>query len=117
MKPASTGASTVSTVAARAVDWRAFYRGFGSNLLGSFPSAAVFFSTYEYTKKAMMQRLPSEYHSLAFMAAGGFADGAACCVRVPFEVVKQQSTISKYLKNIVQILASAYIASDFSILS
>ena len=73
------------------MDFRRFYRGFTSNMVGSFPSAAVFFSSYEFSKRHLLQSLPSAYSSLAYFGAGAVADAASCLVRVPFEVTKQQS--------------------------
>ncbi len=73
------------------MDFRRFYRGFTSNMVGSFPSAAVFFSTYEFSKRHLLHALPAAYSSLAYFGAGAVADAASCLVRVPVEVTKQQS--------------------------
>lgn len=65
--------------------------GLFSALLGSFPSAAIFWTAYETSKVRFEAALPNK--DLAFLAHGaaaGVADIAVCAVRNPFEVVKQQ---------------------------
>jgi len=68
--------------------FRGVYNGIGSAVLGSIPSAAAFFFTYETSKKMLSGTLSTvATHS----ASGCLAETVACAVRVPFEVVKQTS--------------------------
>lgn len=65
----------------------AFYRGLASAMAGSFPSAAMFWTAYEYGR-AYADTAGAGVFAPALGAAA--ADVAVCAVRNPFEVVKQQ---------------------------
>ena len=84
------------------------YRGVGSALLGSAPSAALFFVSYESIKGLLARKreLDRKYDTLSgdfpiqlgrwsepveHMAAASLGEVAACVVRVPTEVVKQRA--------------------------
>jgi solute carrier family 25 S-adenosylmethionine transporter 26 len=79
------------------------YRGVGSALVGSAPSAALFFITYDETKRALFRLLPSSGRDgggaaapLVHMAAGSAGEAAGCLVRVPVEVVKQRAQAAQH---------------------
>lgn len=66
---------------------RGLYGGYFAAMLGSFPSAAIFFSTYEYTKRTMI----GEYQlneTLSHLTAGFLGDFMSSFVYVPSEVLK-----------------------------
>ena len=65
---------------------RGLYGGFTAAMLGSFPGTVVFFGTYEYCKRSILDRGVNP--SLAFLASGFVADFAASIVYVPSEVLK-----------------------------
>ncbi|KAF2460991.1 mitochondrial carrier domain-containing protein [Lineolata rhizophorae] len=68
------------------------YRGVGSALVGSMPSAALFFVTYDSAKRYLRRVLPSPSSSpLVPILAGSAGETAGCLVRVPVEVVKQRT--------------------------
>ncbi|MCJ1235884.1 hypothetical protein MMC14_003858 [Varicellaria rhodocarpa] len=65
---------------------RGLYSGVTPAFLGSFPGTVIFFGTYEYSKRHLIDLgLP---HSLAYLAGGFVADFAASFVYVPSEVLK-----------------------------
>lgn len=59
-------------------------------MLGSAPSAAIFFITYEGIKQYSQPYIPDQYHSIIHMIAASTSEITACSVRVPVEVVKQR---------------------------
>jgi len=87
--------------------WRSGgFKGIYSGLLpaasGSAPTAALFFGTYENTKKFLFasQLVQSGYLSyqshLIHMIAGSFGEIVACLVRVPTENLKQKMQAKLY---------------------
>ncbi|MCJ1467346.1 hypothetical protein MMC07_005970 [Pseudocyphellaria aurata] len=65
---------------------RGLYSGVAPAFLGSFPGTLIFFGTYEYSKRSLIDA--GVHHSLAYLASGFFADLAASVVYVPSEVLK-----------------------------
>ncbi|EER25400.1 Mitochondrial carrier protein [Coccidioides posadasii C735 delta SOWgp] len=65
---------------------RGLYSGVTPALLGSFPGTVIFFGTYEYSKRHMLDAGINP--SLAYLAGGFIADLAASFVYVPSEVLK-----------------------------
>jgi len=88
--------------------FRGVYRGVGSALVGSAPSAALFFAVYDGTKRALAARGGErtaearryggapDAEPLAHMLAASAGEVAACAVRVPTEVVKQRAQARLY---------------------
>ncbi|XP_028047786.1 S-adenosylmethionine mitochondrial carrier protein isoform X2 [Monomorium pharaonis] len=70
--------------------FRHLYKGLGPVVLGSAPSAAIFFITYEGIKQYSQPCIPDQYHSIIHMVAASSSEITACSVRVPVEVVKQR---------------------------
>ena len=68
------------------------YSGISSVLVGSVPSAALFFGTYEYTNKINH----SSSRILQHMISASLGEIMACLIRVPTEVVKQRMQTSVY---------------------
>ncbi|NP_001136330.1 solute carrier family 25, member 26 [Nasonia vitripennis] len=66
------------------------YKGITPVILGSAPTAALFFVTYESIKMLLVQRVPMEYSPFVHMGAASFAETVSCLIRVPVEVVKQR---------------------------
>jgi hypothetical protein len=65
---------------------RGLYSGVTPAFLGSFPGTIIFFGTYEYSKRHLIDSgVPN---SLAYLAGGFVADFAASFVYVPSEVLK-----------------------------
>jgi hypothetical protein len=67
---------------------RVFYRGLLSSMLSSFPCAASFWLVYKSTES----HLRSGGGSLAAstVLASSLAEALVCCIRTPFDVIKQQ---------------------------
>ncbi|EXJ82491.1 hypothetical protein A1O3_06304 [Capronia epimyces CBS 606.96] len=65
---------------------RGLYGGFTAAMLGSFPGTVVFFGSYEYCKRHLLDRGINP--SVAFLTSGFIADFAASIVYVPSEVLK-----------------------------
>lgn len=66
---------------------RGLYGGYGAAMLGSLPSAAIFFSTYEYSKRKMID----DWHineTTTYLTAGFLGDLFSSIVYVPSEVLK-----------------------------
>ncbi|CAL8126762.1 unnamed protein product [Orchesella dallaii] len=71
------------------------YRGIGPAFVGSAPNAAVFFCTYDTSKRLMEQSFKITGNSGVHMAAASLGEVIACVVRVPVEIVKQRQQTSK----------------------
>ena len=98
--------------------FQGIYAGVGSALVGSAPSAALFFVTYDGAKRVIFDWLrrgaPQTAHladgtayqmhessehedeAVVHMAAAALGEIAACTVRVPTEVVKQRAQASQH---------------------
>ncbi|KAH3785631.1 S-adenosylmethionine mitochondrial carrier protein-like [Dreissena polymorpha] len=74
------------------------YSGIGSVALGSAPTAAVFFLTYEGVKYAA--RNNSKSGPYVHMLAASMGEVAACSIRVPVEVVKQRAQANTQLSSL-----------------
>ncbi|XP_011645452.1 S-adenosylmethionine mitochondrial carrier protein-like [Pogonomyrmex barbatus] len=70
--------------------FKQLYKGVGPVVLGSAPSAAIFFITYEGIKQYSQPYIPDQYHSIIHMVAASSSEVTACLVRVPVEVIKQR---------------------------
>ncbi|XP_038666524.1 S-adenosylmethionine mitochondrial carrier protein isoform X2 [Scyliorhinus canicula] len=71
--------------------FRGIYAGIPSTALGSFPNAALFFVTYEYTKSVLGSSVSTKKAPLVHMIAASLGEVVSCMVRVPSEVVKQRA--------------------------
>ncbi|KAG7665158.1 uncharacterized protein J8A68_001214 [[Candida] subhashii] len=67
--------------------FRGLYGGYTPAILGSFPSTAAFFGTYEYTKRKMINDLHMN-ETVAYFIAGVLGDLASSVFYVPSEVLK-----------------------------
>ncbi|SMR61719.1 unnamed protein product [Zymoseptoria tritici ST99CH_3D1] len=86
--------------------FRGVYSGIGSAIVGSAPGAALFFVTYEGTKRYFTSSDTTSTHSRGrggygadagvHMLAASLGEIAACAVRVPTEVVKQRAQARQY---------------------
>ncbi|ESX02806.1 hypothetical protein KL918_002422 [Ogataea parapolymorpha] len=69
--------------------FRGLYRGLGSAVVASAPSASLFFVTYDALKRSLINNgTPA---AVSHMAAASCGEVAACMVRVPAEVIKQRT--------------------------
>lgn len=65
---------------------RGLYAGVTPAFWGSFPGTIIFFGTYEYSKRALLDGGCNS--TLSYLASGFLADLAASVVYVPSEVLK-----------------------------
>ncbi|UJR38632.1 hypothetical protein I4U23_031297 [Adineta vaga] len=70
------------------------YSGVGSVLIGSGPSSALFFTSYNLTKQFLHFESQWKTHMLAAI----FGEISACLIRVPVEVIKQRAQIDRNLR-------------------
>lgn len=79
------------------------YRGIQATAFGSVPSSALFFGTYEFSKKqlARLDTSPVFNH----MIAAALGEAVACLIRVPVDNVKQkmQVTHESFFKTMLQV--------------
>ncbi|KAF1816937.1 mitochondrial carrier [Eremomyces bilateralis CBS 781.70] len=106
---------------AAAGGFRGLFKGVGAAFVGSAPGAALFFVTYDSTKRYLLKGSgehkshgalswipPSLRDPTAHIVAGSLGELAACTVRVPTEVVKQRVQASQHpssLSSLVFILS------------
>uniref|UniRef100_A0A336LQR1 Pre-rRNA-processing protein TSR2 homolog n=1 Tax=Culicoides sonorensis TaxID=179676 RepID=A0A336LQR1_CULSO len=95
----------------RSGGFKGIYRGLAPAAVGSAPTAALFFFTYETTKT----KLGNSSSPFVHMAAASVAEVVACLIRVPVEIAKQrrQSLIQKYDISAGRILLDAFKAEGF----
>ncbi|TLS31152.1 hypothetical protein PpBr36_02972 [Pyricularia pennisetigena] len=76
---------------------RGLYGGWLPALCGSFPGTVLFFGTYEFSKRHMLDWGVQSH--IAFLASGFFGDLAACIVYVPSEVLKTRLQLQGRYQN------------------
>uniref|UniRef100_A0A673IG74 Mitochondrial S-adenosylmethionine carrier protein n=1 Tax=Sinocyclocheilus rhinocerous TaxID=307959 RepID=A0A673IG74_9TELE len=81
----------------KAGGFRGIYAGVPSAAIGSFPSAAAFFVTYESTKSLFTGYSATNLAPITHMLAASLGEIVACLIRVPTEVVKQRTQASPSL--------------------
>lgn len=96
----------------RAGGFRGIYNGLGPAAIGSVPSAALFFCTYEGMKKFLSEYTTNGHQThFVHMSSAAIAEVVACLVRVPVEIAKQrrqvQSIRHKHI-SATNILVNAY---------
>lgn len=77
---------------------RRYYPGFGALAAGAFPSSALFFVTYEGSKQFLAEQEAGRQLSPAvtYGVCSTLAEFASCCVRTPFEMLKQQMQLGMH---------------------
>ncbi|KRY09559.1 S-adenosylmethionine mitochondrial carrier protein [Trichinella patagoniensis] len=84
------------------------YAGIPSVAVGSAPSSALFFFTYEQSKQSVSKHIHNDF--IVHMLSAAFGETVACFVRVPTEVFKQnlQTNPRIYLRNIFNAIISKH---------
>jgi hypothetical protein len=76
------------------------YRGLVVSVVGAVPALMIYYTTYEYTKRLILQ---SEWLKqnpfLAYMASGLLAETASCVVFVPVDVIKERLQVQSNLRS------------------
>ncbi|GLH16424.1 hypothetical protein R5R35_010279 [Gryllus longicercus] len=80
----------------KAGGFRGLYNGIGPAFLGSAPTAALFFCSYETTKNKLNSLFGHESQTLVHMIAAINAEVVSCLVKVPTEVLKQRQQVGLY---------------------
>ena len=73
--------------------FKGLYSGLLSVVMGSAPSAAIFFLAYETTKDCLGSHVSASnaYQAASHMVAATCGDITSCLIRVPVEIVKQRT--------------------------
>ncbi|KAG7194294.1 uncharacterized protein KQ657_005024 [Scheffersomyces spartinae] len=78
--------------------FRGLYGGYLPAILGSFPSTAAFFGTYEYTKRTLINNFGFN-DTISYFAAGVLGDLASSVFYVPSEVLKTRLQLQGKFNN------------------
>ncbi|KAK3102350.1 hypothetical protein FSP39_010726, partial [Pinctada imbricata] len=92
--------------------FRGIYSGLPSVVIGSAPTAALFFCTYEFVKNVAGNAVGEKWAPLVHMSAASFGEVSACLLRVPVEVIKQRAQASPQYTSL-SILKSTLKAEGF----
>lgn len=81
--------------------FRGIYKGMGPVILGSAPGAALFFVTYDTSKKFLgITKESNSNGAISYMMSACLGEVVACTVRVPVEVIKQRSQTISHLSSL-----------------
>lgn len=72
------------------------YSGLKSQVFSSFPAAAAFFSTYDFTKYILLDKLKVKKDYIVHMCGAILGEASQVIIRNPFELIKQNMQIGKY---------------------
>lgn len=75
--------------------FKGIYSGLSSTMIGSAPTAALFFTVYETSKRKLAKY--SDNQLLTQIVAANLGEIAACSFRVPVDVVKQRAQSQPHL--------------------
>lgn len=106
-------AATGGWAAARIGVFRGLYQGMGTSVVGSMPSTAIFFATYEWAKRMCLVRLPDSLSSVAHLTGAVAGSITASLVRTPAEIIKQRLQCGQY-KSPVSAIRGTYRAAGIS---
>ena len=73
----------------------ALWSGAGAGLIGTVPSSAMYFVSYEWLKDVGERNVPSSAHPIVHLTAGGLSELISSVVYVPFEVVKARMMLGQ----------------------
>ncbi len=73
------------------------YSGLKSTFVGSFPSAAGFFITYDYISHKLQSK--ERYSVFKYMISAGCGECVAVLIRTPFELIKQNLQVGNFATN------------------
>ncbi|XP_061187440.1 mitochondrial S-adenosylmethionine carrier protein-like [Saccostrea echinata] len=76
--------------------FRGIYSGLSSVIAGSFPTAGLFFFTYEGVKVVGREFLREDLEPVLHMTAASSGEMMACLLRVPVEVIKQRAQTTRF---------------------
>ncbi|CAK1543663.1 unnamed protein product [Leptosia nina] len=99
----------------KAGGFRGVYRGLLTVASTSMPTSALFFVSYEATKKVATPLVTPQYVPFVHMLAASVGEVLACVIRVPTEIAKQrkQTYVGKQSMSSIQILVQAFRTEGF----
>ncbi|XP_022818672.1 S-adenosylmethionine mitochondrial carrier protein homolog [Spodoptera litura] len=91
------------------------YRGLATVAATSMPTTALFFVSYEATKRLCQPLVATQYTPMVHMFAASVGEVLACLIRVPTEIAKQrkQTYVGTNSKSSISILLHAYRTEGF----
>ncbi|XP_073962339.1 S-adenosylmethionine mitochondrial carrier protein homolog [Choristoneura fumiferana] len=94
----------------KAGGFRGVYKGLLTVATTSMPTTALFFMSYETTKKIAEPLVAPQYAPLVHSAAACVGEVLACVIRVPTEIAKQrkQTYVGSKKRSSIKILIEAY---------
>jgi len=92
----------------RSGGFRGIYNGLGPAAVGSAPTAALFFCTYESIKNTLSSHTHKHYAPYIHMGSASIAEMVACLVRVPVEIAKQRRQTISSRTSSISIIKEAY---------
>lgn len=94
----------------KAGGFRGVYKGLATVASTSMPTSALFFMTYETTKKLVQPHVATQYTPFVHMFAASVGEVLACVIRVPTEIAKQrkQTDVGSKNRSSIRILVKAY---------
>lgn len=72
------------------------WSGLGVTIIGSAPSAAVYFGSYASIKKRLLRVMPPDMKLLAYALSACIGNTFASVFRVPYEVIKQRMQMGQF---------------------
>ena len=72
------------------------WSGLGVTIVGSAPSAAVYFGSYASIKKRLLRVMPPDMKLLAYALSACIGNTFASVFRVPYEVIKQRMQMGQF---------------------
>ncbi|CAG9793100.1 unnamed protein product [Diatraea saccharalis] len=90
--------------------FKGVYRGLTTVACTSVPTSALFFMSYEATKRTMQPYVATQYAPFVHMFAASVGEVLACVIRVPTEIAKQrkQTSVGNKNRSSIRILVQAY---------
>jgi len=75
-----------------------FYKGLPVSLIGSLPGSVLYFGSYEFAKKNIIEKKLTDYNFLNYFISGMFAETIACLVFVPVDIIKERRQVQSNIK-------------------
>ncbi|XP_068082388.1 S-adenosylmethionine mitochondrial carrier protein homolog isoform X3 [Anabrus simplex] len=88
--------------------FRGLYKGIGPAFLGSAPTAALFFCSYNTVKGYFHTNTNDVYQPVVHIVAASVAEVVSCLVKVPTEILKQRQQVGIYSSDILKSCSKIY---------
>ncbi|XP_049802836.1 S-adenosylmethionine mitochondrial carrier protein homolog isoform X1 [Schistocerca nitens] len=97
----------------RSGGFRHVYKGLGPTMIGSAPTASLFFGTYNTFKSICRPYASEAYYPLVHMGAASVAEVVSCLVKVPTEIFKQRQQASTQNSSLLSMWRHIYAKEGF----